>query len=111
MDERLQHIQKDLEIIKQGVLDTVPAEAIYLFGSYAYGTPREDSDLDIYVVIPDSVEMRPLDAIVEITGRIHRQVSRPVDVLANRSSLFNRRKQGPTLQRVIAQKGVQLYGG
>ena len=44
-----QQVQKELELIKESVLKTVPAEAIYLFGSYAYGTPTEDSDLDIYV--------------------------------------------------------------
>jgi predicted nucleotidyltransferase len=99
-----------LEIIKQGVLDTVPAEAIYLFGSYAYGTPREDSDLDIFVVIPDSVEERPLDIMVDIMGNVHRKTKTPVDIIANKASVFRHRKQGPTLQRVIAQKGVCIYG-
>jgi len=107
MDER---IQQDLEIIKQGVLETVPAEAIYLFGSYAYGTPREDSDLDIFVVIPDSVEERPVDIMVDIMGNVHRKIKTPVDIIANKASVFHHRKQGPTLQRVIAQKGVCIYG-
>lgn len=29
------------------------ADAIYLFGVYAHGTPTEDSNFDIYVVIPN----------------------------------------------------------
>jgi len=109
MDER---IEKELEIIKQGVLDTVPAEAIYLFGSYAYGTPREDSDLDIFVVIPDSVEERPLDVGADILCKLYenRRPKAPVDIVVNPASLFHRRKEGPTLQRTIAQKGVMLYG-
>ena len=106
MDER---IQQELEIIKQGILETVPAEAIYLFGSYAYGTPREDSDLDIFVVIPDSVEERPLDIMVDIMGNVHRKVKTPIDVVANKASMFNHRKLGPTLQREISRKGVLLY--
>jgi predicted nucleotidyltransferase len=47
-------IQKKLEAIKDAVLHVVPnTEAIYLFGSYANGTPQDDSDLDIYVIVPD----------------------------------------------------------
>ena len=104
-------IQKELDLIKQSVLAVVPeTEAIYLFGSYAYGTPREDSDLDIFVVIPDSVEERPVDIMVDIMGNVHRKIKTPVDIIANKASVFHHRKQGPTLQRVIAQKGVCIYG-
>jgi predicted nucleotidyltransferase len=37
--------------IKDIILSTIPVEQIYLFGSYAYGTPNADSDLDIYVIM------------------------------------------------------------
>ena len=29
---------------------------IYLFGSYAYGKPTEESDLDVYIVTPDDID-------------------------------------------------------
>jgi len=61
-----QKVRKELDIIKDGILKTVPAEAIYLFGSYAYGTPHENSDIDIYVVIPDTVQENPLNVGAEI---------------------------------------------
>jgi len=38
-------LQRELGIIKNGILETVPTKAIYLIGSYAYGNPTEDSDL------------------------------------------------------------------
>ncbi len=53
--------RKELETIKQAILDTVRANGIYLFGSYASGTPDKDSDFDVYVVIPDD-GMRPIEA-------------------------------------------------
>ena len=102
-------IQKELDLIKESVLETVSAEVIYLFGSYAYGTPREDSDLDIYVVVPDNTtDLVELKA--DIRMRLWKKKSRPLDLLMGRSSVFNRRKEGPTLERVIAREGVRLYG-
>ena len=109
MDEA---IRRELEIIKEGVLQTVPAEAIYLFGSYAYGTPHKDSDLDIYVVVPDSVEKNPIEVSVDIYNDLYcnKNCSMPMDIMVGKASVFKRRSQGPTLQRTIAQKGVLLYG-
>ena len=103
------NIQNELEIIKDSVLTAVPAETIYLFGSHAYGTPHNNSDLDIYVVVPDSVsELSEVRAKIRRNSR-HRQ-NIPMDLLVGRASVFNRRKNGPTLERVIAQKGVAIYG-
>jgi len=50
MDDK---IQSQIDLIRDSILQVLPAEAIYLFGSYAYGIPGDDSDLDIYVVVPD----------------------------------------------------------
>src|SRR5437879_6319377 len=39
------------------VADTFHPEKIILFGSYAYGTPHEDSDVDILVIMPARNEL------------------------------------------------------
>ena len=52
-------IQMEIDIIKENILKAVPAEAIYLFGSYANGIPNEHSDFDFYVVIPND-GLRPV---------------------------------------------------
>lgn len=105
-----QKVQRELEIIKEGVLNTVDAEAIYLFGSYAYGTPDKDSDLDIYVVVPDSVTENPLDISADIMTGLYKKIRLPLDLLVGKSSVFNSRKEAPTLQKTIARQGVLLYG-
>jgi len=102
-------IQRELDIIKEGILKTVPAEAIYLFGSYAYGTPHKDSDLDIYVVIPD-MDIDLVDLRGAIRKNLRMKKSMPMDLLVGKASVFNRRKQGLTLESVIAKDGVLLYG-
>ena len=103
------NIQNELAIVKECILQIVPAEAIYLFGSYAYGTPNEKSDLDIYVVVPDDITGL-VDLQADIRGLLWKKRSLSLDLLIGRSSVFNRRKDGPTLERVIAQKGTILYG-
>lgn len=102
-------VSEELEIIKQAILDTVNANEIYLFGSYAYGTPSHDSDFDIYVVIPDD-SMRPIEAMQKIGGAISREDIRAVDIIVGKESVFNQRKQLPTIERTISREGVKLYG-
>jgi predicted nucleotidyltransferase len=49
-------IMLDLEEIKPKIIDSLKPlkpNKIILFGSYAYGTPNEDSDLDLYIVTND----------------------------------------------------------
>ena len=104
-----QNIQKELDIIKEGVLKTVPAEAIYLFGSYADGTPHKDSDLDIYVVVPD-MDIDLADLRGAIRKNLRKKKTMPIDLLVGKASAFNRKKQNLTLENVIAKTGVLLYG-
>ena len=101
-------VRADWTLFSENLLKIVPAEAIYLFGSYAYGTPSGESDLDIFVVVPDDVaDLSELYAAVRLLWR-RKTIS--LDLLISRSSIFNRRKNGPTLERAIAQKGTLLYG-
>jgi len=104
------NIQRDLVLIKESVLQAVPAEAIYLFGSYAYGTPTEDSDIDIYVVVPDdTIEFGELYGdVLMILRKKKRRIN--LDMKLGHSSMFHHRKNGPTLERAVAQKGTMLYG-
>ena len=101
-------IQSELELIKESILQIVPAEAIYLFGSYANGTPSTESDLDIYVVVPDEVEDLS-EMYADIQGLLRKRTLFPLDLLVGRSRVFNHRKNGPTLEGVIARKGELLY--
>lgn len=98
-----------LEKIKQTILNTVETEAIFLFGSYAYGTPGEHSDFDLYIIIPDD-SIRPLEAAQIINNVIYEDQRKPVDILVGRASDFRRRSQLPTIERTIARDGVMLYG-
>lgn len=100
--------RKELEKLCEVIRQTVPTLQIYLFGSYAYGEPNEDSDYDLYVVISDDGP-RPLAAAAKIRRAVLPFQTRPLDVLADRQNSFQNRKSVCTLERDIFQKGVLLY--
>jgi predicted nucleotidyltransferase len=50
--------QKQIEEIIERIASNCKPEKIILFGSYAYGTPTEDSDLDLLVIIKSSKQPR-----------------------------------------------------
>ena len=95
--------------IRNLIVEAVPAETVYLFGSYARGTPNENSDYDFYVVIPDG-GMRPLEAAQKARrslSKINRRTA--VDILADYRSRFEDRRQFNTLERRIVREGIVLY--
>ena len=97
-----------LSIIRESILKNVPAKCIFLFGSYAYGTPTDKSDIDIYIVLPDNIEN-----ILQIYGKIMVDLSLKkiyyVDLLLDRESVFNKRKTENILEETIFQKGKVIY--
>jgi predicted nucleotidyltransferase len=103
-------IQKKLCIVQEAVLHVEPnTEAIYLFGSYANGTPHKDSDLDIYVIVPDSEENQ-IDTEVKIWSALDSSFRMPMDLIVKHSSKFKRNKEYATFEKVVANTGVRIYG-
>ena len=106
----MRDISYELEILKSVILDTVAVEKIILFGSYANGTPNEESDIDLYVVMKDDAEMGELDALKSIYKGLRYKLNMPIDILAGRKSSFERRAKLLTLENDIASEGIILYG-
>ena len=82
--------------------------AIYLFGSYAYGEPGPESDLDIYVVAPREISFSD-EAYMKIIMGLHAEVG-AYDLLIREKKVFDERKPFPTLERKILREGILLYG-
>ena len=102
-------IQTELDFITATIKANTVPEEIYLFGSYANGVPTDDSDIDIYVVVPDS----ETDTI-ELCAKIHLDLSKrktlPIDLLIGKKSVFENRKKRLTMENVIANEGVKIHG-
>ena len=107
MDEA---IQAELNKITELIVKAIPVEQIYLFGSYAYGEPHKNSDLDLYVVLKDDVPLRDLDAGLQISMAIARKKSMPVDIIAKKKKDFINRLDDITLEQKVTQDGIRIYG-
>jgi len=106
----IEEIENDLETLKNIIIKTVPTEYIYVFGSYAYGTPHKDSDLDIYIVIKDNAPKRELDYMDDVNEARYKRIHRAVDILALKKSRFDDRVTDATMERKIAREGIKIYG-
>jgi predicted nucleotidyltransferase len=104
-------VNNEITAIKDIILQTVECERIYLFGSYAYGTPREESDYDFYVVLRDDAK-NPLLVTEDILWNIAKThtIKTPIDILAEYNSTFINHSKLPTLERKIVREGILLYG-
>jgi predicted nucleotidyltransferase len=80
-------------------------DKIILFGSYAYGTPHEDSDVDILVVMPARNE---LDQMVRID--LACESCFPLDILVRTPENMRwRLEEGDSFLREIVSRGKVLY--
>jgi predicted nucleotidyltransferase len=80
-------------------------EKIILFGSYAYGQPHADSDVDILVIMPTRNE---LDQAVRICLAVDYHF--PVDLLVRTpKNLARRLAEGDSFLREVMDQGKVLY--
>ena len=101
----------EINEIVNGILSSVPVSEIYLFGSFAKGTEREDSDYDFYVIIPDDSGMREAEADFAIRQGLRGKRKRRIDMLVGKQSKFNRRKDYfYSIENEVKETGVKLYG-
>lgn len=108
----------DIEKIKKEIVKKLlplKPEKIILFGSYAYGTPTKDSDIDLYVVTNDDFIPRNY----EENNKIYMQVSRrirdikeeiPVDIIVHTKKMHNHFLElNSSFARKIINNGERLY--
>jgi predicted nucleotidyltransferase len=87
------------------VAERFQPEKIILFGSYAYGTPHADSDVDILVIMPTRNQ---LDQAVRISLDIDPPF--PLDIIVRTPhNMHWRLAEGESFLREITTKGKVLY--
>jgi predicted nucleotidyltransferase len=85
-------------------------EAIYLFGSHAYGTPHRHSDVDLLVVVGDTDE--PAVSLYDRAEKSMRGIRAPVELVICQRSEWDRLVSLKTsLPNVVSTRGKLLYDG
>lgn len=102
---------EEVEKIKQVIVSKYHPKKIVLFGSYAWGKPNKDSDIDL-LVVKEVKEPRPLreQAIYKILTHHFTDRELPVDVIVHTTRETEERLAlGDPFVKEILTKGKVLY--
>lgn len=98
--------RRDIRRVCSQIAREFKPQRIVLFGSYAYGRPTPDSDVDLLIVMP--FEGRPADQAVRISNRLDH--SFPIDLLVHTPQEVRQRLEwDDVVLREITNKGEVLY--
>ncbi len=104
------NINEKIGLLRDKLKKKFAIKQIFLFGSYAYGVPDNESDIDL-CVIADLDNKRKIDFIREIRRELIDLISNPLDILVYSEKEFNERANlTATLERKIQISGMKLYG-
>ncbi len=96
-----------LKSIVQRIVAGVGPQKIILFGSYAYGNPSPDSDLDILVIM--NTQERPAERVLAVS-RLLRPRQFPMDILVRTPDEIKAAvEQNELFIQEILSRGKVLY--
>jgi predicted nucleotidyltransferase len=96
----------ELDRVIHEIITYFQPQRIILFGSYAYGIPNEDSDLDLLVIL--DTPLNETEQAVRICQAIHYDFGLDLIVRTPRT-LTKRLALGDPFLREITEKGRVLY--
>lgn len=112
MERKLNLSKEYLDNLISTIIATVPTEAIYIFGSYARGEERSDSDLDIYVIVSDE-NKKPIEYSIDISLELFNPYSKDhliKDILCSTKEKFEENKKDISkIEYVISLEGIKVY--
>lgn len=112
-DAKMKQFQNKKTIIKQiakKIANKYKPEKIILFGSYAYGRPKKDSDIDLLII--KKTEARHIDRAVKVR-EIIKEENRLVAIeplVYNPQEIRQRLEMEDDFIKNIMKRGVVLYG-
>lgn len=101
-------LDKSLAAAVERLRDALSPIAIYLYGSYAYGAPRSNSDIDLLVVVEDGTASPTQRDAVAYRALIGLGVAKDVQVYT-RTEFEERAALPVSFERTVKRKGRLLY--
>ena len=102
-------INDEILQIKNTILKTAECEKIYLFGSFAYGTPHKNSDYDFFVVLKNDIENKyPILEKISL-NMAKAKFDMSIDVVAEKECFFEERSVYPSIEKKVKKDGILLY--
>lgn len=96
-----------LKVLRDKIVQAFNPLRIVLFGSYAYGAPKEDSDLDLLVIMESNESLIKRTAMV---SKIFRDRKFPIDIIVRTPQEIRERLDiGDFFVKEILEKGRTLY--
>lgn len=108
--EEKPQIEKIIKDISNKISRKYKPQKIILFGSYAHGKPKKDSDVDLLII--KETNERHIDRNVkvrQIVEKENKQVA--IDILVyNQDEIMKRLEIGDDFIKGILENGITLYG-
>jgi predicted nucleotidyltransferase len=111
MNHNVSRYKEKIDPIRSLILQSVNKEIlkkIYLFGSYAYGNPTEESDIDLCVIIENNINRK--DVFMDISLTLLKNKIIEFDLLVYREEVFYNIKNLDSVENTIIKEGILLYG-
>jgi len=97
-----------IETVKERLVKAYNPEVIYLFGSFAWGNPDEESDIDMLIIVQRSDEKPYRRARIGIASLSGLKI--PKDIIVYTREEFETLAQDlSTLCHKIKKEGIKLY--
>ena len=97
---------EEIETLRDSIVSAFRPQRIVLFGSYAYGKPREDSDIDLLVILP--FNGKPARKAIEIRSKLNPKL--PLELLVRTpEQVADRIADHDWFMQEIIEKGRVLY--
>jgi predicted nucleotidyltransferase len=102
----MEAVEAEIQQVVGRISASIPVMAIFLFGSAAEHEMREDSDIDLLLVMPDAQTLRNAQKTL---GQIWPLASRTVEIVWLTKDIFEQKRDVGGVAYIAVHFGRQLF--